>query len=90
MAQEIKVTSSSRGTGSARADIVIWASVQDKADQKSPVIVVECKAQNITIKEEDYFQGQNYAYYSGAKFFITTNEKETKYFKLFTYFAKTP
>lgn len=82
MAQEIKVTSSSRGTGSARADIVIWASVQDKADQKSPVIVVECKAQNITIKEEDYFQGQNYAYYSGAKFFITTNEKETKYFQV--------
>lgn len=82
MAQEIKVISSSRGTGSARADIVIWASVQDKADQKSPVIVVECKAQNITIKEEDYFQGQNYAYYSGAKFFITTNEKETKYFQV--------
>jgi type I restriction enzyme M protein len=76
------LTSSSRGTGSARADIVIWASAQDKTDEKSPIIVVECKAQNITIKEEDYFQGQNYAYFSGAKFFVTTNEKETKYFQV--------
>ncbi|MFQ3577004.1 MAG: type I restriction enzyme HsdR N-terminal domain-containing protein, partial [Cytophagales bacterium] len=82
MTQELKLTSSSRGTGSARADIVIWASAQDKAEEKSPVIVVECKAQNITIKEEDYFQGQNYAYFSGAKFFVTTNEKETKYFQV--------
>lgn len=82
MTQELKLTSSSRGTGSARADIVIWASAQDKTDEKSPVIVVECKAQNITIKEEDYFQGQNYAYFSGAKFFVTTNEKETKYFQV--------
>ncbi len=82
MMQEVKLTSSSRGTGSARADIVIWASVQDKMDEKSPIIVVECKAQNITIKEEDYFQGQNYAYFAGAKFFVTTNEKETKYFQV--------
>lgn len=82
MTQELKLTSSSRGTGSARADIVIWASAQDKTDEKSPVIVIECKAQNITIKEEDYFQGQNYAYFSGAKFFVTTNEKETKYFQV--------
>ncbi len=82
MTQELKLTSSSRGTGSARADIVIWATSQDKNDEKSPVIVIECKAQNITIKEEDYFQGQNYAYFSGAKFFVTTNEKETKYFQV--------
>lgn len=82
MTQELKLTSSSRGTGSARADIVIWASVQDKTDEKSPVIVVECKAQNITIQETDYFQGQNYAYFSGAKFLVTTNEKETKYFQV--------
>lgn len=82
MTQEIKLTSSSRGTGGARADIVIWASAQDKINEKSPMIVVECKAQNITIKEEDYFQGQNYAYFSGAKFLVTTNEKEIKYFQV--------
>lgn len=82
MAQEVKLTSSSRGTGSARADIVIWASKEDKAEEKLPIIIVECKAQNISIKEEDYFQGQNYAYFSGAKFFVTTNEKESKYFQV--------
>lgn len=82
MAQEIKLTSSSRGTGSARADIVIWNSAEDKINEKSPIIVIECKAQNVSIKEEDYYQGQNYAYFSGAKFFVTTNEKETKYFQV--------
>ena len=82
MTQELKLTSSSRGTGSARADIVIWSSQEDKKQEKSPLIIVECKAQNITIKEEDYFQGQNYAYFSGARFFVTTNEKETKYFQV--------
>ncbi len=53
-----------------------------KKEKKTPLIIVECKAQNITIREEDYFQGQNYAYFSGAKFFVTTNEKETKYFQV--------
>ncbi|MDR0368362.1 MAG: N-6 DNA methylase [Bacteroidales bacterium] len=79
MEQELNLTNSQRGTGRARADIIVWES---EDHSKSPVIIVECKAQNITIKEADYFQGQNYAYFSGAKFFVTTNEKETKYFQV--------
>lgn len=82
MAQEIKVNNSQRGQGKARADIVIWKSKKDKDERKAAFIVVECKAENVRIREEDYYQGYNYASWAGASFFITTNEKETKYFNV--------
>jgi type I restriction enzyme M protein len=55
MGQEIKVSNSQRGQGKASADIVIWKSKEDKLQEKNAFIVVECKAENISIKEEDYF-----------------------------------
>lgn len=82
MAQEIQVTNSQRGQGAARADIVVWKNKKDKASSKSPIIVVECKAESITIHEADYFQGYNYASWAGADFFVTTNLKETRIFKV--------
>lgn len=82
MAQEIKVNNSQRGQGKARADIVIWRSKKDKDESKAAFIVVECKAENVRIREEDYYQGYNYASWAGASFFVTTNEKETKYFNV--------
>ncbi|MBM2815294.1 MAG: methylase [Ignavibacteria bacterium] len=82
MKQELKVTSSKRGTGAARADIVIWKNIENKEKNTSPIIVIECKAENVKIQKEDYFQGQNYAAFTHAKFFVITNEKETKYFKV--------
>lgn len=82
MKQEVTVSNSSRGQGRAQADIVIWKSKEDKQNDISPVIVVECKAENITIREEDCFQGSNYASWAGADFFVTTNQKETRIFKV--------
>lgn len=82
MEQEIQVNNSRRGQGKARADIVIWKSETDKSDESSAVIVVECKAEHITIREEDYFQGYNYATWAGADFFVTTNLKETRVFRV--------
>ncbi|NFE84109.1 N-6 DNA methylase [Clostridium botulinum] len=82
MSQEIEVANSHRGQGRARADIVIWKSEKDKLENKKAFIVVECKAENIKIREEDYYQGYNYASWAGATFFITTNEKETKFFNV--------
>lgn len=82
MAQEIKVNNSQRGQGKARADIVIWKSKKDKDESKAAFIVVECKAENVRIREEDYYQGYNYASWAGASFFVTTNEKETKYYNV--------
>lgn len=82
MVQEIQVNNSQRGQGMARADIVIWRNEQDKLDSKTPLIVVECKAENVTIRQADYFQGYNYAGWAGADFFVTTNLKETRIFKV--------
>lgn len=82
MAQEVQVNNSQRGQGRAMADIVIWKSAKDKNENNSPAIVVECKAEHITVREEDYFQGYNYASWAGADFFVTTNLKETRIFKV--------
>ena len=82
MAQELQVTNSQRGQGAARGDIVIWRSKEDKLNNKSALIVVECKAESITIRQEDYFQGYNYAAWAGADFFVTTNLKETRVFRV--------
>jgi len=82
MAQEVKVNNSQRGQGKARADIVIWKNQLEKKDSKKAFIVVECKAENVRIHEEDYYQGFNYASWANASFFVTTNEKETKYFNV--------
>lgn len=82
MAQELRVTKSSRGKGNARADIVIWKSKKDKDDKKAAFIVIECKAENVKIHVEDYYQGYNYASWANAEFFVTTNEKETKFFNV--------
>ena len=80
--EEIQVNNSQRGQGQARADIVVWKNIEDKINKKSAFIVVECKAENVKIHEEDYYQGYNYAAWAGANFFVTTNNRETKYFNV--------
>ena len=82
MDQELQVNNSHRGQGKARADIVVWKSTSAKNNEDAATIVVECKAEHITIREEDYFQGYNYAAWAGADFFVTTNLKETRVFKV--------
>lgn len=82
MDEELIVNNSHRGQGKARADIVIWKSKEDKKKNKAAFIVVECKAETVKIRQEDYYQGANYAAWSGASFFVTTNEKETKFFRV--------
>ena len=82
MSQEMQVTNSQRGKGAARADIVIWRNAKEKNGNKYPLIVVECKAESVTIRKEDYYQGMNYASWVHADFFVTTNLKETRIFKI--------
>jgi type I restriction enzyme M protein len=80
--QEVKVAEGNqRGTGRASADIVVWKT-KEEVEKKAPIIVVECKADNINIVEGDYFQGSHYARYVKAPFFVTTNLKHTKVFKV--------
>lgn len=80
IAEELDLTG--RGSASARADFVIWRTSQDKAEDNAPFIIVECKSDNITIKPQDYGQGENYARICGAPFFVTHNSRETKYWRV--------
>lgn len=80
MAQELELTGSKRGKGHAFADIIIWKSKTDKDAMKDAFIIIETKAENVKLHVEDYYQGSNYAKYSGAEFFVASNEKETKFF----------
>src|SRR2546422_5631837 len=80
IAEEEEVTG--RGSGDARADFLIWRTLESKQKQEHAFIIVECKADNITISLKDYRQGANYAQYEHASFFVTHNNKETKYWKV--------
>lgn len=71
-----------RGAGQARADFVLWRTTQDKQDQKPPLIIVECKSDNVTIKGVDYSQGDNYARLTNAPFFVTHNTRETRFWRV--------
>lgn len=80
IAEEMEVTG--RGSAHARADFVIWRTPQDKTVEKSPLIVVECKADNVTIDHAVYAQGENYARLTNAPFFVTHNHRETRYWRV--------
>jgi type I restriction enzyme M protein len=82
IAEEESVTG--RGSAQARADFLIWRSVQERMDNCPAIIVVECKSDNVTISPKDYFQGDNYARREGAKFFVTHNNRETRYWRVRT------
>jgi type I restriction enzyme M protein len=78
--EEVELTG--RGSAHARADFIIWRTSQDKADSENPLIVVECKSDNVTIKPADYGQGDLYSRMCGARFFITHNSRETKFWRV--------
>lgn len=80
IAEEEELTG--RGSGHARADFVIWRAAQEKADGKSPLIIVECKSDNVTIQAADYRQGDNYARLTNAPFFVTHNTRETRFWRV--------
>ena len=80
IAEEVNLAG--RGSASARADFVLWRTVRDKVDENSPFIIVECKSDNVAIKQQDYTQGENYARICGAPFFVTHNSRETKYWRV--------
>lgn len=73
-----------RGSAQARADFLIWRTIQDRTDQKPAMIAVECKSDNVTIRAADYSQGDNYARREGARFFVTHNNRETKFWRVRT------
>lgn len=81
MGEEVKLTTSQRGTGRASADILVWKSEQEKKKNKTAFLVIELKADNLRLKVEDCYQGYNYATWSRAKLFAVSNGKETQVYK---------
>lgn len=83
MEQEKNLTEySDRGTGQASADIIIWKSKEDRLKNKNAFLIVECKAEQIKLSDKDYFQGANYARWSGASILVVTNGIDTKVFEI--------
>ena len=79
MAQERRTT---HGHRSPRADVVIWETPKAKAASRTPVLVVECKAENVEIDLKDYYQGESYTRAAGGEFFIAHNARHTAVFRL--------
>ena len=71
-----------RASAQARADFAIWRTIQDKLDDNNPLVIVECKSDNVNISQRDYVQGDLYARMSNARFFVTHNNSETKYWRV--------
>lgn len=78
--QDVKIKENKRNSIIAKADIVVWCSFEERKNKSTPLIVVECKAEQVTIKAEDYFKGTEFARLSNASFFVTTNQKQTRIF----------
>ncbi len=70
------------GHKSPRADIIIWETPKKKANNNTPVLVVECKSEGVDINVKDYYQGESYTRAVGCEFFIAHNTRFTAVFKL--------
>jgi len=77
-----EINTTGRGTGQARADFAIWRTAADKAEDRTPFIIVECKSDNVKISARDYRQGENYARLTNAPLFVTHNSSETRYWRV--------
>ncbi|MGH6816208.1 MAG: N-6 DNA methylase, partial [Hyphomicrobiaceae bacterium] len=70
------------GHRSPRADIVIWETVEAKAANRTPALIIECKSDGVEINIKDYYQGESYTRAVGCEFFIAHNTRFTAIFKL--------
>ena len=70
------------GRRSPRADIVIWETPEAKAKNRTPVLVIECKAENVNVNIKDFYQGESYTRAAGCEFFVAHNNRYTAIFKL--------
>ena len=80
MAEEYSSDLKTRGVRSTRADIVIYESEEKKNKDYNAFIVVECKAEEVKIRLEDFYQGAEYAAKLRAQFLILHNSKETHFY----------
>ena len=80
MAEDVDLTEP--GAAPAHADFVVWRTAADKAAENAPLIIVQCKSDNATVTPDDYRRGERYACLCKARFFVTHNARETKYWRV--------
>lgn len=73
-----------KSKGRDYVDVVIWKTVIDKKNKEKPsiIIVIEFKAEYLSIETKNFKNGYQFASISGAKLFVATNKKETKIFHI--------
>lgn len=82
MVEEYKPDIETRGVRSTRADLVIFKTDEDKLNNYNAFIVIECKAENVTIRQEDFYQGTEYAGKLRSQFLVLHNSKETRFYSV--------
>ena len=82
MAEEYSPDYQGRGTRGTRADLVVYKSKEDLQNNYNAFLVVECKADNVKIRLEDFYQGTEYAGKVRAQFLVLHNAKETQFFSV--------
>jgi len=80
MSEEYRPDLETRGVRSTRADIVIFDTKDKKEKNHNAFIVIECKAESVKIRLEDFYQGAEYAAKVRAQFLILHNFKETNFY----------
>lgn len=76
MSEEYRTDYKGRGVRSTRADIVIYKSKEEKENNYNAFIVIECKAETVRIRLEDFYQGTEYVGKLRAQFLILHNSRE--------------
>ena len=69
------------GSGWAKADIVVWKTVEDRETNASPFIVAQGKFQD-GLRLEDYFEGIKFAKNCNTTLFVTVNSESANFYKL--------
>lgn len=69
------------GLGWAKADIVVWKTVEEKENNEPPFIVVQGKSED-GLRLEDYFEGVEFAQQNNATLFVTTDSKNHSFYKI--------
>lgn len=82
MTEEYRPDLETRGVRSTRADIVVFETKDKKDKNHNAFIVIECKAESVKIRLEDFYQGAEYAAKVRAQFLILHNSKETKFYAI--------
>lgn len=68
------------GLGWAKADIVVWKTVEEKENNSPPFIVVQGKFQD-GLRLEDYFEGIEFAKKNKATLFVTIDDRPPLFYK---------